>query len=79
MRWHVQVAGAVVSGAAVCWPTPAFATQQAPAVRQDAVRPTGAGVWFWDRLRDRFTVPLGPTWLDPWPHGPCLSSPTTRV
>lgn len=78
MGWHVRVAGAVC-GMALCWSAPAFAAQQTLSVGQYAGLPAGADVRFWDRALDGFTVPLGPTWLDPWPNGPCLKSPTTEL
>lgn len=78
MRQNVLATGLVACVLATVWPAPAFATQLAPrrattqsTDRSDADRSTEEETWFWGVVSDTFTIPLGPTLLDPWPHGPC--------
>lgn len=80
MRRNVLTAGVMACGLVVFGSAPVFAAQMPPvrvstrpADRFDADtdRSMEEGSRLWDRIQDHLTIPLGPTWLDPWPYGPC--------
>jgi hypothetical protein len=80
MRRNVLTAGVMACGLAVSGSAPVFATQMTPVRASprpadwfdaDTDRSMEGGSRLWDRIQDRLTLPLGPTWLDPRPYGPC--------